>query len=168
MTKAKPQLQPLQVGDRVRVYDGPLRLIGAKGTISNVCGHNDLYHVTLDHPTPEADTPLIHFRQCVRLKKKPRPPKEERVEFWAEVDDKGRGVAFYHGSSAKVHCAEGITLPSNNRPIHLIELREGEAILDRTALLDLIGDTLNEDPGLLVGTIEKWKELLTRLRKEVR
>lgn len=63
--------EPLQPGDRVRVYCARLNLFGDKATVEGLLPDNRLY-AQLDNPTPEADTPRLHAKQCRRLTPKKR------------------------------------------------------------------------------------------------
>ena len=77
MSKSK-----FNVGDRVKVYCGKLRLTGDAGTVTGDCGHSGLIFVRLDKGTAECDTPLVSEKQCRRIKKKqPRYFFVEQDEF---------------------------------------------------------------------------------------
>lgn len=65
MSKSK-----FNVGDRVKVYCGKLRLTGDAGTVTSDCGHSGLIFVRLDKGTAECDTPLVSEKQCRKIKKK--------------------------------------------------------------------------------------------------
>ena len=121
-----------KVGERVKVFCGQLRLTGAKGTINNLCGHNSLCHVRMDNPTPEADTPLIHFRQLKRLRPKAKEaPREERLECFLAAAGDGWWSAYKRKESAE-DCAKTCVPPV--RVARLVELREGERILSKEDL----------------------------------
>lgn len=129
MSKSTP-IQPLNVGDRVRVYGwvnmhhSPYKPRGGGPATVTYIEDECFCHVKFDDDETHYSA---HPKQVRRLKKKPRPQKE-RVERWiAGTCDIKNGDPHWQEAWAN-------PIKIGTEHIHLVELREGEAIVSREAL----------------------------------
>lgn len=129
----------LEKGDRVRVYIGSYLIIGAKGTVETVKGHDDLYCVRLDAPTPDADTPMVHRHQLRRLipRKLAAPSvKGEKVIYVSHAWlAKLNSEATLHTDGGLIGATIWKREPVGVPCIRFVGIRPGEVILDREKLV---------------------------------
>lgn len=114
MTKSK-EVRPLQVGERVRVYDtyvqvGEIDAINTSGNIRIKSG-----------------SAWYHPKQCRRLKPRPKPQERVRAERWVVTRTDGLRIGYPSKSQA-----DGDTLGMACR--HFVELRPAEVVVSRDDL----------------------------------
>lgn len=133
-------MKKFEVGDRVRVYFGSQKGIAVRNaTVENpatqespkgepgvwVCLDNPVQEYDCDGDFVDVDRMWVHTKQCRKLK-----PKEKRVERWMCFDKDTGEKEFY------AYCKQA--LAPNRSQIHLVELRESEAIVSRDALANAL------------------------------
>ena len=158
-----PSKKPaLKLGDKVRFVGPAVINDGSNTPFWNRMDQTGVVKEQIGDIVIFGNDAEIHRRQVTHVLK-PRPKAEPaRVERWLAGD------CPYQCSPNRQEAEQHRKQFEWKDPVkRLVEVREGEAIVERAALADLICDTLNEDPGLLVGTIEKWKALLANLRKDI-
>jgi hypothetical protein len=114
MTKFKP-------GDRVRVYLSP----DFKGRVYKA--EDETVHVIEDETE---DMYELHPQQCRKLKPKQKPEavKRERAERWLNLyRDHQASDTYFEEDIAKSYGSKENYVGT----VHLVELREGEVIIDR-------------------------------------
>lgn len=122
-------MKGLKIGDRVRVFShyGPY-----KGTVVDVSVRGNTPYGFVDGLIQVKDdthgkTWYQHPRQCVRLRRKPKPA-EERAERWMRIGPEASGYAYNERTNAE------LDREAAQRVAHVVELKPGEIILDRAAL----------------------------------
>lgn len=119
----KKELKP---GDRVRAYEGANVYVGE--VIAPRLNSASYPGAVLIRQC-DGLVYSVHARQCVRLKKKPKPEREriERVERW--LVKRTDGLTLGYPTKNK---ADADTLGMNCK--HLVEIHEGEQVISREAL----------------------------------
>jgi len=137
--------EPLKIGERVRVfshygpYDGEVTAVEVRGNTPR--GFVDgLIRVK----NSDGEEWFQHPRQCVRLRRRERSEKRERIlrytnKFLVDGRCNGRAVPLYESSPA---CQAGFKI-AHGTVLRLVELRPGEVVLSR-AELEKAWDSLRE------------------------
>jgi len=121
--------RPLLPGDKVKVYGNLKGEIEANGIVATVVENSEEFGPCIGWITVKYKkefipfTKHVHPRQCVRLKKKPKPQEKKRIERWYFPPTDNYGEIYSANPQSK-----------EQRWFYLVELREGEFITSKAKL----------------------------------